>query len=103
MQVLKQRTAWALLPQRKRRDPRQRELFHQEAQRTFWLPRFYDFNVWSTKKRSISCGNMHRNPVTRGLVDSPEQWRWSSYRHCLLAEPGLVQVNVGWGEISLKA
>jgi putative transposase len=27
---------------------------------------------------------VHRNPVTRGLVESPEQWRWSSDRCTLL-------------------
>ena len=42
MQVLKQRTARALLPKRKRRDPRQRELFREEPRRTFWQARFYD-------------------------------------------------------------
>src|SRR5262249_46852740 len=36
MQVLKQRTAWALLPRRKRKDPRLRELFGEEPQRAFW-------------------------------------------------------------------
>ena len=24
---------------------------------------------------------MHRNPVVRGLVAKPEDWRWSSFRH----------------------
>ena len=43
MQVLKQRTAWALLPRRQRRDPRQRTLFGDEAaHRAFWQARFYD-------------------------------------------------------------
>jgi putative transposase len=23
---------------------------------------------------------LHRNPVKRGLVDSPEEWEWSSFR-----------------------
>jgi REP-associated tyrosine transposase len=45
---------------------------------------------------------MHRNPVKRGLVESPEQWHWSSYRHYLLDEAGPVKVNVGWGEISFQ-
>ena len=36
MQVLKQRTARALLPKRRRRDPRQRELFSEELRRAFW-------------------------------------------------------------------
>ncbi len=102
MQVLKQRTARALLPRRKRSNPRQRELFGEERRRAFWQARSYDFDVWSAKKRAEKLRYMHRNPVKRGLVESPEQWRWSSYRHCLLDEAGSVRVNVGWGEISFR-
>jgi putative transposase len=101
MQVLKQRTARAFLPKRKRRDPRQCGLFKAES-RAFWQARFYDFNVWTTKKRFEKLRYMHRNPVKRGLVASPEQWRWSSYRYYLLGEPGPVRVNEGWGEISFR-
>jgi hypothetical protein len=36
---------------------------------------------------------MHRNPVTRGLVLEPEQWRWSSYRYYAYGEAGAVLVN----------
>ncbi len=102
MQVLKQRTAKALLPKRKRRDPRQKRLFGEEPHRAFWQARFYDFNVWTTKKKVEKLRYMHRNPVKRGLVQSPEQWRWSSYRHYLLGETGPVKVNVDWGEISFR-
>ena len=103
MQVLKQRTARALLPRRKRRDPRQRHLFGEEpAHRAFWQARFYDFNVWTTKKRVEKLRYMHRNPVKRGLVNTPDQWRWSSYRFYLLGEAGAVKVNEGWGEISFR-
>ena len=102
MQVLKQRTAHALLPKRKPRDARQRELFSDEPRRAFWQARFYDFNVWSAKKRVEKLRYMHRNPVKRGLVESPEQWPWSSYRHYFLNETGPVKVNVGWGEISFQ-
>jgi len=45
---------------------------------------------------------MHRNPVKRGLVESPEQWRWSSYRFYLLDEAGPVRVNEGWTKISFR-
>ena len=103
MQVLKQRTARALLPKRRRRNPRQGNLFGDEApRRAFWQARFYDFNVWTTKKRIEKLRYMHRNPVKRGLVNSPEQWRWSSYRFYLLNEAGPVHVNEGWGEISFR-
>ena len=103
MQVLKQRTARALLPRRKRRDPRQGSLFDEAAPgRAFWQARFYDFNVWTGKKQVEKLRYMHRNPVKRRLVESPEQWRWSSYRFYTLDETGAVQVNVGWREISFR-
>ncbi len=101
MQVLKQRTAGALLPKRKRRDLRQRNLFGGETKRrAFWQARSYDFNVWTTKKRVEKLRYMHRNPVKRGLVAAPEDWRWSSYRFYLLDEVGPVRVNEGWTKIS---
>jgi hypothetical protein len=40
-----------------------------------------------------NCVTWHRNPVERGLVESPEQWRWSSFCSYLYGEKGLVRVN----------
>jgi putative transposase len=59
----------------------------------FWQARFYDFNVWTERKRIEKLRYIHRNPVERGLVASPEQWRWSSFRWCLRGEPGPVQIH----------
>jgi putative transposase len=100
MQVLKQRSARALLPKKKRYGPRQTELFEETPRLPFWQARFCDFNVWTTKKRIEKLRYMHRNPVKRGLVASPEQWQWSSYRFYLLNESGIVRVNEGWTRIS---
>jgi putative transposase len=44
----------------------------------FWQRRYYDFNVWSVKKRVEKLGYMHMNPLKRGLVDHPKDWPWSS-------------------------
>ena len=38
-----------------------------------WQKRFYDFNVWTSRKRVEKLRYMHRNPVKRGLVSSPEE------------------------------
>jgi putative transposase len=46
----------------------------------FWQSRFYDFNLWGQQKEVEKLKYMHLNPVVRGLVASPEDWRWSSYR-----------------------
>ena len=59
----------------------------------FWQARFYDFNVWAEKKRIEKLRYIHRNPVTRGLVVSPEQWPWSSFRCYLSGEEGPVKIN----------
>jgi len=72
----------------------QGNLFSDEVQRQrSWQARFYDFNVWSAKKRIEKLRYMHRNPVKRGLVASPELWRWSSFRYYAYGEPGPVAVN----------
>jgi len=98
MQVLKQRTARALLPKKKPGDPRQSNLFGKIPERTpFWQTRFYDFNVRTEKKRVEKLRYIHHNPVKRGLVAEPEDWRWSSYRSYSLDEPGAVGVNPGTG------
>ena len=36
---------------------------------------------------------IHRNPVKRGLVASPELWRWSSYRDYGLGEARPVKIG----------
>jgi hypothetical protein len=36
---------------------------------------------------------MHFNPVKRRLVQEPEQWAWSSFRHYQNREAGPVGVN----------
>ena len=59
----------------------------------FWQARFYDFNVWTEKKRIEKLRYIHRNPVKRRLVESPEQWRWSSFRWYLSGETGPVRIN----------
>ena len=58
-----------------------------------WQARFYDFNLWTERKRIEKLRYMHRNPVKRGLVESPEQWRWSSFRWYLCGEAGPVRIN----------
>ena len=58
-----------------------------------WQARFYDFVVFSEKKRVEKLRYMHRNPLKRGLVLEPQQWAWSSFRHYAYDEPGPVLVN----------
>jgi putative transposase len=58
-----------------------------------WQPRYYDFNVWSSEKRTEKLKYLHRNPVRRGLVENPEDWEWSSYRHYATGIEGVVEIE----------
>ena len=66
------------------------------SQNPFWQARYYDFNVWSAEKVTEKLNYMHRNPVVRGLVDKPEDWAWSSYRHYATGERGTVEIESFW-------
>jgi putative transposase len=95
MQVLKQGFARRLLCQLRRsgnRSPSELSTLILNQQHV-WQRRFYDFVVWSAQKRQEKLHYMHQNPVRRGLVREPEQWRWSSARDYLLEEAGPVLVN----------
>src|ERR1700735_1886021 len=68
MQALKQRVARSLRRKSRRRNPNQLPLWLDERgamPRSFWQRRFYDFNVWSGKKRIEKLNYMHMNPVKR--------------------------------------
>jgi hypothetical protein len=95
MQVLKQEFAKKVMRGlRARSDLRQSGLWADTFEaKHIWQARFYDFNVWGDKKRIEKLRYMHGNPVTRGLVRSPEEWRWSSFRDYAFGERGPVLVN----------
>ena len=62
----------------------------------FWLPRYFDLNVWSQRKLIDKLRYIHRNPVKRGLVRNPEDWKWSSFRHYMFGEVGPVEIESRW-------
>jgi len=62
----------------------------------FWQARYYDFNVWSEEKRVEKLRYMHRNPVKRGLVEKPEDWQWSSFRHSATGAVGILEIESEW-------
>jgi putative transposase len=59
-----------------------------------WQPRYYDFNLYSTRKFEEKLTYMHQNPVRAGLVERPCDWIWSSARYYEQGQG--VGVPVGW-------
>jgi putative transposase len=81
LQVLKQMTARRL---------------KSEGMKAFWQARYYDFNVFTEVKRIEKLRYIHRNPVHRGLVQRPEDWPWSSFRHYATGLAGTVEIQSKW-------
>ena len=101
IQALKLGVTRRILASRKRRERKQPSLGQDSSSHRIWQARFYDFNVWSGRKRVEKLRYIHRNPVRRGLVESPEHWRWSSFRAYAYEENGVVRVN-DWSVLKLK-
>ncbi len=83
LKMLKQRVSRRLRRKLRRRGPTAQRSFafarSDGRLPQFWQRRFYDFNVWSRKKKVEKLNYMHMNPVKRGLVEDPKDWPWSSY------------------------
>jgi putative transposase len=65
-------------------------------ERPFWQARYYDFNIRTEERRVEKLPYIHRNPVKRGLVESPEDWAWSSFRHHATGFDGSVEIESFW-------
>ena len=98
-------TVLQMLKQRVSRKMRQKKTGHgiaqvrlpfleaEESLPRFWQARFYDFNVYTERKRREKLDYMHGNPVTRKLVRRPQDWPWSSYLFYEKGEAGLITID----------
>jgi putative transposase len=96
VQVLKQRVSRAMRRKKRRGTERQLRLGFSEdslAPRRFWQRRFFDFNVWSHKKRKEKLDYMHTNPVKNGLVERPQDWPWSSFSFYARGQTGILKID----------
>jgi len=96
IQALKQSVSRRLRNKGRRRgSPNQLRLGFAVAEKNphLWQRRFYDFNVWSYKKKLEKLRYMHFNPVKRGLVKDPKDWPWSSYSFYEGRDDGLLKMN----------
>ena len=69
---------------------------NERATTSFWQPRYYDFNVWGESKLTGKLDYMHQNPVQRGLVARPEDWKWSSALHYSTGKECAVEIESHW-------
>jgi putative transposase len=66
---------------------------HCDSQFRVWQRRFYPFGIYSEKKRLEKLNYMHGNPVKWGMVASPEEWPWSSFRFYHLNDSSVLSMD----------
>jgi putative transposase len=62
----------------------------------FWQERYFDASIRGAEDRSEVIRYIHRNPVKRGLVASPGDYRWSSFHHYATGMRGVVEIESEW-------
>jgi putative transposase len=48
--------------------------------------------VWREQKQVEKLRYIHRDPVKRRMVERPEDWEWSSFRHYVSGVAGVVEI-----------
>ncbi len=85
------RTIWAA--KRTLGSPRMDAWALGDGAKPFWKTRAYDFNVTTESTLHAKLDYVHKNPVTRGLVQRAEQWEWSSYRYFEFGDDSVVAMD----------
>ena len=62
-----------------------------------WQRGFYDFNIYNEETLTEKLDYIHNNPVRAGLVTSPRDYTWSSYRFYISEERTLAELQVTAG------
>ena len=80
LESFKKSVAWTVLQRWRRLDaPILRRITDERGTARFWLKGGgFDRNIRDNAEFAREVKYIHRNPVERGLVESPESWGWSS-------------------------
>ena len=67
---------------------------HKDSPHRFWQDGGgYDRNIRDSAALRAVIDYIHGNPVKRGLVSVPDDWKWSSYRAWMLDEDGPISLD----------
>ncbi|MBM3131096.1 MAG: hypothetical protein FJ009_21030 [Chloroflexi bacterium] len=62
-----------------------------------WMDEFWDENIYSEWFFRQKLDYIHNNPAKRGLVKSPDEYRFSSFRNYFLEDESVIQIDrVEW-------
>jgi putative transposase len=58
-----------------------------------WMDRFDDVMLYSEKVYNIKLDYIHNNPIKKGLVDDPADWKYSSYNNYLNDDDSIIIIS----------
>jgi len=61
-----------------------------------WQDSYWDKVLFSKKFLRQKLNYIHRNPVRAGLVESPEEYPYSSYRNYVNGDDSLIEIDRDW-------
>ena len=66
------------------------------SEHKLWQDDYFDTLVFSPRVLREKLNYIHRNPVRAGLVESPEQYPYSSYRNYVCDDESLIEIDREW-------
>jgi REP element-mobilizing transposase RayT len=64
-----------------------------DQQYKVWQDEYHPIALKSEKWFNQKLEYMHYNPVRKGFVEQPEQWKYSSARNWLMDDHGIIEIN----------
>ncbi len=64
-----------------------------ESEKPIWTTRGFDRNITRQDILHQRIDYCHKNPITRGLVNTADEWKWSSYRYYEHADESVLKMN----------
>ena len=103
MRDIKKYSAWDIL-EKLRNDKRDLSLFKSNVlgqKMQLWMHRFDDKVI---RDQSMLCNTVryiHNNPVEKGLVEKPEDYKYSSAMNYFNGDHSVIYVDTGWAPIEM--
>lgn len=109
MRDIKKFTAWKIFDKiDKGKHNELDNIFREEAngladqKRKLWMPRFDDEVIRNQNMFWVKLEYIHNNPAKAGLVDKPEDYKYSSARNYLSDDHSIIKVNTEMGGVKLN-
>ena len=68
-------------------------MLYEDQKRKFWMKRFDDEVIRNQNMFLVKLNYIHNNPVKSGLVEKPEDYKYSSARNYLLDDHSVLFVD----------